>query len=63
MEEWAIDAIANGIIDAKIDQINEEIVIKSHNVREMSKEQWTIVKAKITAWKEKFERMKLVLDH
>jgi len=30
VEAWAIEAIASGIIDAKIDQLNEEIVIKSH---------------------------------
>lgn len=30
VEGWAIEAIAAGIIDAKIDQVNEEIVIKSH---------------------------------
>ena len=36
VEEWAIEAIANGIIDAKIDQLKEEIVIKSHNLRELS---------------------------
>ena len=30
VESWAIEAIAGGIIDAKIDQVKEEIVIKSH---------------------------------
>ena len=30
VEEWAIEAIGKQIIDAKIDQQNEEIVIKSH---------------------------------
>lgn len=30
VEAWAIEAIAAGIIDAKIDQVKEEIVIKSH---------------------------------
>ena len=29
VESWAIEAIAGGIIDAKIDQVKEEIVIKS----------------------------------
>ena len=30
VEAWAIEAIANNIIDAKIDQLKEEIVIKNH---------------------------------
>lgn len=30
VEAWAIEAIAGGIIDAKIDQVEEVIVIKSH---------------------------------
>ena len=33
VEAWAIEAIATGIIDAKIDQLKEEIVIKSHMLR------------------------------
>lgn len=35
VEEWAIEAIGKQIIDAKIDQQNEEIVIKSHQLREI----------------------------
>jgi len=30
VEEWAIEAITNRIIDAQIDQLNEVVVIKSH---------------------------------
>ena len=40
VEGWAIEAIANGIIDAKIDQLKEEIVIKSHSLRELSNTEW-----------------------
>ena len=47
MEIWAIEAIAGGIIDAKIDQIKEEIVIKSHA---MNKE-WKSIKDKLTDWR------------
>ena len=32
---WAIDAIQNNIIDAKIDQLNEMIVIKNQMLREI----------------------------
>lgn len=35
IEFWAIEAIQNKIIDAKIDQLNEVVVIKSHMLREI----------------------------
>ena len=37
---WAIDAIQNKIIDAKIDQSNGVIVIKSHMLREIKLQEW-----------------------
>lgn len=37
---WAIDAIQNNIIDAKIDQLNEMIVIKNHMLREIKLKEW-----------------------
>lgn len=40
VETWAIEAIASGIIDAKIDQLKEEMVIKSHSLRELRTEEW-----------------------
>ena len=43
IENWAIDAIHNKIIDAKIDQHNEEIVIKSHMLRELKKKEWLLI--------------------
>lgn len=61
MEEWAIEAIANGIIDAKIDQLNEVIVIKSHKLRQVSEKDWKAIQTKIAVWREKFETMRDVL--
>ena len=43
IEEWAIDAIQNKIIDAKIDQLREEIVIKSHMLREIKLAEWKAI--------------------
>ena len=62
MEGWAIEAIANNIIDAKIDQLNEVVVIKSHKLREIKQTEWKEIQSKISAWREKFERMALVLS-
>ena len=40
VEEWTIEAIADKIIDAKIDQLNEEIVIMSTIKRKIGHEEW-----------------------
>merc|ERR1740139_2146216 len=41
VEQWAIEAI-----HAKIDQLNEEIVIKSHMMRKIGTEEWETIHAK-----------------
>jgi len=51
VEQWAIEAIQAKIIDAKIDQLNEEIVIKSHMMRKIGTEEWETIHAKIGQWK------------
>jgi translation initiation factor 3 subunit M len=63
IEEWTIEAIQNKIIDAKIDQFNEEIIIKSHIMREIKAPEWKAIQAKIQLWKERFEAMRVVLAH
>lgn len=54
VEEWAIEAINNDIIDARIDQINEEIVIKTCRQRHLNKDEWNKVKSRISAWRARF---------
>jgi len=38
IEEWIVEAMSNGIIDAKIDQINQVIIIKTSVLRVLDKE-------------------------
>jgi len=54
VEEWVIEAINNDIIDARIDPINSEVVIKTHKLPLLDKNEWLNIKAKVTQWKEKF---------
>lgn len=58
VEAWAIEAIASGIIDAKIDQLNEEIVIKSH----IMNQELTSIKERLGEWKYRFARMQEILS-
>ena len=57
MEQWAIEAIAAGIIDAKIDQIREEIVIKSH----IMNQEWRAIKERLGEWSGRFQAMQSML--
>ena len=59
---WAIEAIQNKIIDAKIDQLSEVIVIKSHMLREIKLQEWKAIQQKIRAWKDRFQRVQQVLQ-
>lgn len=53
VEQWAIEAIAAGIIDAKIDQIREEIVIKSHTMNQ----EWSAIRDRLAEWSDRFQAM------
>jgi len=54
VEEWAIEAIVNRIIDGKIDQINEELIINSHMLSKVGKEEWKTIGVKVGSWKQRF---------
>lgn len=54
VEEWAIEAIANKIIDGKIDQINEELIINSHMLSKVGNEEWKTIGVKVSSWKQRF---------
>lgn len=62
IEEWAIEAIANKVIDARLDQMNQAVVIKSHRLREVKKAEWESIQTKVRLWKEKFQMMHQVLS-
>jgi len=49
VEEWAIEAINNDIIDARIDQINETVVIKTTRLRQLNGDEWGKVKSKVSS--------------
>ena len=52
---------ADYIIDARIDQMNGRIVIKSTKLRQLKTEEWQRILGKVQTWKEKFQRMQMVL--
>jgi hypothetical protein len=40
IEEWVIEAMSNDVIDAKIDQVSEQVVIKTSKMRNLKNEEW-----------------------
>lgn len=49
--------MSHGIIDAKMDQISEKVIIKTTMVRQVNKEEWLKIKEKIKIWKARFEQI------
>merc|ERR1719443_1423565 len=47
--------MSHGIIDAKMDQLNEKVIIKTTMVRIVNKEEWLRIRAQIKAWKQRFQ--------
>ena len=58
VEQWSIEAIAAGIIDAKIDQVKEEIVIKSH----IMNQEFKAIKERLGEWSSRFSVMQSMLN-
>ena len=47
IEEWVIEAMSNDVIDAKIDQVSEQVVIKTSKMRNLKNEEWLLITKKI----------------
>lgn len=54
VEEWTITAVTNDIIDAQIDQIEEQIHINSHKLRCMTADDWKKLLSQVQNWKLRF---------
>ncbi|GBG29870.1 Eukaryotic translation initiation factor 3 subunit M [Hondaea fermentalgiana] len=50
VEEWVIDAITSKLIDAKMDQLNQSIVINRGSQRLLSDDQWVDAQQKLHQW-------------
>lgn len=62
IEEWIILAMSHGIIDAKIDQLEEKVIIKTTTVRQIKKDEWIKIQEKIRFWKQRFLQLENVLQ-
>jgi len=59
VENWVISAKGSGLMDAKMDQIREIIVVERCVVRKFGMEQWVSLQTKLNLWK---TNVRAVLD-
>ena len=51
VEEWIIQAISAGLIDAKLNQIDETITVRTSQHRTFKDSQWKQLQTALTKWK------------
>lgn len=59
VESWVIAAVASGLLVAKMDQLQQVVMVERCVVRKFGLEQWKAMQTKINAWK---KNVKHVLD-
>ena len=62
IEEWVIEAMADEILECKIDQVSGVIRINSTRLVGESKEECLAVKAKVQTWKSEFNQIVQILQ-
>jgi len=59
VENWVIDAVASGLLSAKMDQLQHVVMVERCVVRRFGIEQWKILQERLSVWK---KNVKGVLD-
>jgi len=62
IEDFIVEAIQNGLVHAKIDQVNETIVIRSCSRRTFSEAEWQELRSKMQQWKENLASIRTSLE-
>ena len=51
VESWVIAAVSSGLLSAKMDQLQNKVVVQRCVVRKFDMEQWKAVQTRLHAWK------------
>jgi translation initiation factor 3 subunit M len=51
VERWVIAAVSSGLLSAKMDQLQNKVVVERCVVRKFDMEQWKAVQARLHVWK------------
>jgi len=61
VELYVIDATSSGILEARIDQLNQTILIRYAPSRQFDKQQWQSLNEKLDKWKDNISHLLTVL--
>jgi len=50
VDTWVVKGIANGVIDGRLDQVRNVVIIKNALLRQFGKEQWKFMDARLDSW-------------
>jgi translation initiation factor 3 subunit M len=51
VEKWVIAAVSSGLLSAKMDQLQEKVIVERCVVRKFDMEQWRALQARLHLWK------------
>lgn len=51
VEQWIVKAIASKILDCKVDQLNQTVIVSRHTERIFGMEHWHALRTKLGAWR------------
>ncbi|KAJ1484560.1 hypothetical protein T484DRAFT_1796769 [Baffinella frigidus] len=63
VEPWAIKAITVKLMDAKMDQLNKNLVVSRCTDRMFSQEQWASLRSKLVGWKDRMKQLLQVIEN
>eukprot|EP00052_Salpingoeca_macrocollata_P015736 m.125712 g.125712 ORF g.125712 m.125712 type:complete len:389 (+) comp19793_c0_seq1:1458-2624(+) len=63
VEPWIIDVIRAGLVEAKVDELNEKIVVTRSTHTEFGIEQWKILQKRLQAWHTNLTEVQSVLQN
>jgi len=57
VEKWVVKAISEDVIDGRIDQLNQRVLVKSNFQRKFGKEEWNFLDEKLSTWIDNLESL------
>lgn len=52
VEKWVIAAVSSGLLSAKMDQLQQQVIVERCVVRKFDMEQWKILQSRLRVWKQ-----------
>jgi translation initiation factor 3 subunit M len=63
VESWVIAAVSSGLLSAKMDQIQQKIMVERSVIRKFDMEQWKSIQSQLNVWKQNLNGILETLKH